>query len=74
MIGRVSISDSETDRDAIEEADLRRDIATRGEVIADVKNNFVLAHTNFVGGQQRLIGPPIGIGSDAFEKPGLVRG
>jgi hypothetical protein len=74
MIGHVRISDSEPDRDAIEEADLRRDISTRGEVIADVKNNFVLAHTNFVGGQQRLIGSPIGIGSDTFQKPGFVRG
>jgi len=74
VIGRVSISDSEAHRDTIEEADLRRDISIRREVIADAKNNFVLAHTNFVGRQQRLIGPPIGIGSDAFQKLGFVRG
>src|SRR4029077_6941093 len=73
MISRVRISDSEPDRDTIEEADLRRDIAIRREVIADIKNYFILAHTNFVGRQQRLIGPSIGIRSDAFQELAFVR-
>jgi hypothetical protein len=65
VVAYVGISDSKPDGDTIEERNLGR-LTLAGEVIADVKNEFVSANAKFGGGQQRLIGPPVGIRSDGF--------
>ena len=72
MVGCSGVSDSETDRETIEETSLRRRMTFAGEVIADVKNEFVLASTKFASDQQRLIGSPVGIGSHRFQQHSLV--
>ena len=69
MVGCVGVSDSEADRDTIQETELGRRMTVVGEVIADEKNKFVLTGTKFARDQQRLIGPPLGIGSDLFQQP-----
>ena len=72
MVGRVGVSDSEPNRDTIEETVLGREISFAGKVIADVENEFVLANTKFAGDQQRLISPPVGVGSNSFQQRWLV--
>jgi hypothetical protein len=71
VVGCVGVSDSEADRDTIEETDLRRGFSFPGEVLADAKNEFVLTNAKFTAGQQRFIGSPIGIRSHGFQKPWL---
>ncbi len=68
MVGCAGVSDSEADRDTVQETGLRRGLSFAGEVIADVKDEFVLTDTKFATGQQWLVGPPVGIGSDGFQK------
>jgi hypothetical protein len=72
VAGCVGVSDSEPNRDTIEETNLGRRLTLAGEVIAHKKNEFVLAGAKFGGDQQRLISPPVGIGSNGFEQRWLV--
>jgi len=72
VVGCVGVGDSEADRDTIEETVLGRRMILSGEVVADVKNEFVLANSKLPADHQRLISPPIGIGSDRFQQPWLL--
>jgi hypothetical protein len=72
VVGCVGVGDSEADWDTIEETVMGKRMTLAGEVVAHVKDQFVLANTKFATDHQRLISPPIDIGSDSFQQPWLL--
>ena len=62
MIARARVGDAKTDRHLIEKTQLRQLRSPSRKIIADVKNNFVVAGFHFVRREQRHFRAPIGVG------------
>src|SRR5205085_11677625 len=65
VILRGCVRNDKADRDAIQETAFAK-------VIADEKNQFVVAHDDFISGEQRSVGPSVGIRLHALQHLRLV--